>query len=61
MRSRANDLTPRPGGILKDTAAFVRRGTSGSGRELLTATSRPTTGTGSPGPAPPDLLRWPRR
>lgn len=36
MSSRASELAPNHSGILKDNAAFFRRGTSGSGRELLT-------------------------
>jgi hypothetical protein len=36
MRSRANELAPNSSNVLKDTTAFFRRGTSGSGRELLT-------------------------
>lgn len=36
MSSRAGELAPNHSGILKDNAAFFRRGTSGSGRELLT-------------------------
>jgi hypothetical protein len=36
MRARAKELVPDPSGVLKDSAAFFRRGTSGSGRELLT-------------------------
>lgn len=36
MRARARELVPNPSGVLKDNAAFFRRGTSGSGRELLT-------------------------
>lgn len=36
MRTRADQLTPNTLGVLKDNAAFFRRGTSGSGRELLT-------------------------
>jgi hypothetical protein len=35
MRERAAALAPDPAGILKDPAAFFRRGVSGSGRELL--------------------------
>jgi aryl sulfotransferase len=35
MRRRATELTPDPGGIMKDPAAFFRRGRSGAGRELL--------------------------
>ena len=37
MRARADQLTPDPAGIFKDRAAFFRSGTSGSGRDLLTA------------------------
>ncbi|HET7328927.1 MAG TPA: sulfotransferase domain-containing protein [Nocardioidaceae bacterium] len=58
MRTRADELAPNPSGILKDTAAFFRRGTSGSGRELLTddelAHYRDRVGR----LAPPDLLDW---
>ena len=34
MSSRADQLAPNHAGILKDNAAFFRRGSSGSGREL---------------------------
>jgi hypothetical protein len=36
MRSQAAALSPSPSGVLKDPAAFFRRGVSGSGREFLT-------------------------
>jgi len=36
MSSRADDLAPNHSGILRSTRAFFRRGSSGSGRELLT-------------------------
>jgi hypothetical protein len=36
MRSKADVLTPNHSGILKDNAAFFRRGSSGSAREILT-------------------------
>jgi aryl sulfotransferase len=36
MRSRADRLAPDPSGVLKDKAAFFRRGTPGAGREVLT-------------------------
>jgi aryl sulfotransferase len=36
MRSHSDRLTPNNSGILKDNAAFFRRGTSGSGLEVLT-------------------------
>jgi aryl sulfotransferase len=35
MRSRADVLAPDPVGVLKDRAAFFRRGTSGAAREVL--------------------------
>jgi hypothetical protein len=37
MRARVTTIVPDPAGIMKDRAAFFRRGTSGAGRELLTA------------------------
>ena len=36
MRARAGRLVPGPPGVIKDSSAFFRQGTSGSGRELLT-------------------------
>jgi len=36
MRSRAAEMAPDVLGVLKDPAAFFRRGRSGAGRELLT-------------------------
>jgi aryl sulfotransferase len=36
MRARADRIAPDPSGVLRDSAAFFRRGTSGAGRELLT-------------------------
>jgi aryl sulfotransferase len=38
MRSRADQLSPNPSGILKSSRAFFRVGTSGSGRQLLSDT-----------------------
>jgi hypothetical protein len=37
MRARAAEHVPDPAGLFRDRAAFFRRGTSGAGRELLTA------------------------
>jgi hypothetical protein len=58
MRARADQLAPNPVGVLKDNAAFFRRGRSGAGRELLTpqeyARYRARTAT----LAPPELLAW---
>jgi aryl sulfotransferase len=36
MRERASTIVPNRLGVLKDSAAFFRRGSSGAGRELLT-------------------------
>jgi hypothetical protein len=36
MRGQASTLVPNRLGVLKDSAAFFRRGSSGAGRELLT-------------------------
>ena len=36
MQTHADRLVPDPSGVLKDSAAFFRRGGSGAGRELLT-------------------------
>ncbi|MEU4832824.1 sulfotransferase domain-containing protein [Streptosporangium sp. NPDC023615] len=58
MRSRAGRLAPDPAGILKDTAAFFRRGTSGAGRELLTGDELLRYHERVARLAPPDLLEW---
>jgi aryl sulfotransferase len=58
MRSRADELAPNHAGVLKDTTAFFRRGTSGSGRELLTGDELAHYYERSGRLAPPDLLRW---
>ncbi|NYE49095.1 hypothetical protein HDA32_004215 [Spinactinospora alkalitolerans] len=56
MRSRAHELTSDTSGILKDSAAFLRRGTSGSGRELLTGDELAHYRDRAARTAPPDLL-----
>lgn len=61
MRSRAEQLTPNPAGILEDPAAFFRRGTSGAGRELLTDDELAHYRERVRQLAPPDLLDWLRR
>jgi hypothetical protein len=43
---------------MKDTNAFFRRGTSGSGRELLTPEEYAHYLDRAAGLAPPDLLTW---
>ncbi|MBA2390112.1 MAG: sulfotransferase domain-containing protein [Geodermatophilaceae bacterium] len=58
MRAGAERTAPDPSGVLKDRAAFFRRGTSGSGRELLTADQLVHYRERAAGLAPPDLLAW---
>jgi aryl sulfotransferase len=61
MRARANKLAPDPKGILKDRDAFFRRGTSGGGRELLTAEELAHYHARAASLAPADLLAWMHR
>jgi aryl sulfotransferase len=58
MRSRASVLAPDPAGILKDRDAFFRRGSSGSGRELLTEAEFAHYLDRTASLAPPDMLAW---
>jgi aryl sulfotransferase len=58
MRSRAEQLAPNPSGVLKHSAAFFRRGTSGSGRELLTDEELDHYHARTARLAPSDLLAW---
>ncbi len=61
MRARAGTLAPNRAGVLKDPAAFFRRGGVGAGRELLTddeyAGYLARAATLAPA-APPALLDW---
>lgn len=57
MRSGADRFLPAPG-VLKDTASFFRRGTSGAGRELLTGEELARYRARTARLAPPDLLAW---
>jgi len=57
MRDRADQLVPTAG-ILKDNAAFFRRGTSGAGREILTGAELAGYHARVASLAPPDLVRW---
>ncbi|HXW44171.1 MAG TPA: sulfotransferase domain-containing protein [Streptosporangiaceae bacterium] len=57
MRSRASQVVPSPA-LLKSSAAFFRRGTSGAGRELLTAGELARYHARVAELAPPDLLAW---
>jgi aryl sulfotransferase len=58
MRARAATLVPDPAGIFKDRAAFFRRGSSGSGRELLDDAELAHYRARTAQLAPPDLLAW---
>lgn len=58
MRDRAAGVAPDPGGVLKDSAAFFRRGRSGAGRELLTEDELRRYLDRTAELAPPDLLTW---
>jgi hypothetical protein len=58
MRSRAGRLLPDSRGALKDPRAFFRRGTSGSGRELLSAEEYAGYRARVAELAPPELLAW---
>jgi aryl sulfotransferase len=58
MRAAASRLSPDPGGVLKDRAAFFRQGTSGSGRALLSSDELASYHARAARLAPPDLLAW---
>jgi aryl sulfotransferase len=58
MRARARHLAPDPAGILKDTGAFFRRGSSGSGRETLTDAEFAHYLERAAAVAPADMLSW---
>ncbi|MDL4773875.1 MULTISPECIES: sulfotransferase domain-containing protein [Thermomonosporaceae] len=58
MRARADALAPNPSGILKDNAAFFRRGTSGGAREVLSPEDLARYARRTAELAPPDLLEW---
>jgi aryl sulfotransferase len=58
MRARAQRVAPDPSGVLKDNAAFFRRGTSGAGREVLTRDELARYHARTAQLAPPDLLAW---
>jgi aryl sulfotransferase len=57
MRASAGRLAPG-GGVLKSSAAFFRRGSSGAGRELLTDDEFAHYLARAAELAPPDLLAW---
>ena len=58
MRASAGRFAPDPSGVLKDAAAFFRRGISGSGRELLTDDELARYHARTAQMAPPSLLTW---
>jgi aryl sulfotransferase len=58
MRANADRLTPNPMGILKNSAAFFRRGRSGAGRELLDEHELAQYHERAAQLAGPDLLAW---
>ncbi len=58
MRAGAARLVPNTSGVLKDTAAFFRRGTSGSGAELLSDEELERYHARAAQLAPADLLAW---
>lgn len=58
MRARADRLVPDPSGVMKDSAAFFRRGSSGAGRELLSDGELARYRARTAEMAPPDLLAW---
>lgn len=58
MRARAAELVPDPTGILRDPAAFFRRGYSGDAEELLDDMTLQRYQERSALLAPADLLAW---
>jgi aryl sulfotransferase len=58
MRAQATRTAPGVDGILKDPARFFRRGSSGAGRETLSAAEFAHYEERAATMAPPDLLRW---
>jgi aryl sulfotransferase len=58
MRARAQRAAPNPSAILKDSAAFFRRGTSGAGAEAINGDEGDRYRKRAAELAPPDLLAW---
>ncbi|WP_239162559.1 sulfotransferase domain-containing protein [Paractinoplanes rishiriensis] len=58
MRGAADRLVPGARGMFRDIASFFRRGTSGAGRELLTAAELAHYHARAAELAPTDLLEW---
>ncbi len=58
MRARAGRTAPDPADILKDHRSFFRRGSSGAGREALSADEMAHYRARVAHLAPPDVVRW---
>jgi hypothetical protein len=58
LRTQADNVIPDSPDIFKDPAAFFRRGTSGSGREILTNREVAHYQDRVAGMAPRQMLRW---
>jgi hypothetical protein len=58
MRTRADSIVPDPSGILKNQAAFFRRGSSGAGAETLSSVELDRYYQRTSPMAPTDLLEW---
>jgi aryl sulfotransferase len=58
MRARAEQAAPNASSVLKDSAAFFRRGTSGAGREVLSNDELAGYRERTAQLAPPELLAW---
>ena len=58
VRPRGEVIAQLEDGVLKDSAAFFRRGSSGAGREVLTSAEYDAYLAHAAALAPPDLLDW---
>jgi aryl sulfotransferase len=58
MRARSDQLAPDAAGVLKDRAAFFRRGSSGAGREVLSTDELARYRDRVARMAPPDVIAW---
>jgi hypothetical protein len=58
MRRRSEELTPNTLGVLKDHAAFFRRGGSGAGRDVLTDEELARYEARVRDLAPPEVVAW---
>jgi hypothetical protein len=58
MRGREDILVPPPPGMVPDTSAFFRRGTSGAGREILSDEELAGYYARLARLAPSDMIEW---